>query len=241
MMLYPAIDLKGGRCVRLTQGDFDAVTVFNEDPVAQAQIFQTAGFQWIHIVDLEGSAQGKPTQAGVIRAILGASNIPVQVAGGIRTLENIAYWLDAGATRVLLGTAAVRNPELVKEAAREYPERIGVAIDSRDGKVAVQGWTEQTELGAVDLAMRMADAGIACLLCTDIGRDGLKRGVNLELSSAIANAADVPFIASGGVKGVEDIVALKALPGRPIHGVILGRALYDGDIDPRAALQAAAA
>lgn len=240
MILYPAIDLKDGRCVRLTEGRFDAETVFNEDPVAQAQLFQTAGFPWIHIVDLEGSAQGKPTQAGVIAAILRACSIPVQVAGGVRTLETIAYWLDAGATRVLLGTAAVRDPALVKEAAREYPERVGVALDSRGGKVAVQGWTEQTEMDVVEMARRFGDAGVACLLCTDIGRDGLKRGVNLELTGAIANAVDIPVIASGGVKGVEDIAALRALPGRPVHGCVLGRALYDGDIDPKAALRAAA-
>lgn len=239
MMLYPAIDLKDGRCVRLAEGRFDAETVFNEDPVAQAQLFQTAGFHWIHIVDLEGSAHGKPTQAGVIAAILGACSIPVQVAGGIRSLETIAYWLDAGATRVLLGTAAVRDPNLVKRAAREYRERIGVAIDSRGGKVAVQGWTEQTEIDVIDMARRFADAGIACLLCTDIDRDGLKLGVNLEMTSAIANAVDIPVIASGGVKGVADITALRALPGRAIQGCVLGRALYDGDIEAGAALRAA--
>ncbi len=240
MILYPAIDLKDGRCVRLTEGRFDAETVFNEDPVAQAQLFQTAGFRWIHIVDLEGSAQGKPTQAGVIGAILRACQIPVQVAGGVRSLETIAYWLNAGATRVLLGTAAVRDPALVRDAAREYPERIGVALDSRGGKVAVQGWTEQTEIDVVEMAQRFNDAGVACLLCTDIGRDGLKRGVNLELTGQIANAVDIPVIASGGVKGVEDIVALRALPGRPVHGCVLGRALYDGDIIAKDALKAAA-
>lgn len=240
MILYPAIDLKGGRCVRLTEGRFDLETVFNEDPVAQAQLFQTAGFRWIHIVDLEGSAQGKPTQAGVIAAILRACQIPVQIAGGIRNIESIAYWLDAGATRVLLGTAAVRDPALVREAAREYPERIGVALDSRGGKVAVQGWTEQTEIDVIEMAKRFNDAGVACLLCTDIGRDGLKRGVNLELTGQIANAVDIPVIASGGVKGVEDITALRALPGRAVHGCVLGRALYDGDIIPKDALKAAA-
>jgi phosphoribosylformimino-5-aminoimidazole carboxamide ribotide isomerase len=241
MILYPAIDLKGGRCVRLTEGRLDAETVFNEDPVAQAQLFQTAGFQWIHIVDLDGSAAGAPRNAGVISAILRSTNIPVQIGGGIRSIENISYWLDAGATRVILGTIAVRDPGLVRAAAREFPERIAVSIDSREGKVAVQGWTEQTEMDVRDMAVRMADSGVACLIATDIGRDGLKRGVNLSLSQTIANAVSIPFIASGGVKGVEDIVALKALPGRPVHGCILGRALYDGDIEPRAALAAAGA
>jgi len=240
MILYPAIDLKGGRCVRLTEGKFEAETVFNEDPVAQAQIFQTAGFRWLHIVDLDGSARGTPQNAGVIRAILSAANIPVQVGGGVRSIETISYWLDAGATRVVLGTAAVRDPALVREAAREFPERLAVSIDSRNGKVAVQGWTEQTEMDVLDMAVRMEDSGVACLIATDIGRDGLKTGVNLELSRAIANAVSIPFIASGGVKNVNDIAALKGLPGRPVHGVILGRALYDGDILPGAALKAAA-
>ena len=240
MILYPAIDLKGGRCVRLTEGRFDRETVFNEDPVSQAQIFQTSGFQWLHIVDLDGSATGKPAQAGVIRSILRVSSIPVQVAGGVRSIETISYWLDAGATRVMLGTAAVRDPNLVKEAAREFPERVGVALDSREGKIAVQGWTEQTDVDVIDMARRMEDIGAACLLCTDIGRDGLKRGVNLELTAAITKAVTIPVIASGGVKGIEDIAALRALPGRAVHGVIIGRALYDGDIEPRAALKAAA-
>jgi len=240
MILYPAIDLKDGRCVRLTEGRFDQQTVFNEDPIAQAEIFQTAGFQWLHIVDLDGSAQGKPAQAGIIAAILRACSIPVQVAGGVRSLENIAYWLDAGATRVLLGTAAARDPRLVKEAAREYPQRVGAALDSRAGKVAVQGWTEQTDIDVVELARRIADFEVACLLCTDIARDGLKSGVNLELTSAIANAVSVPVIASGGVKDVNDIASLRALPGKPVAGCVLGRALYDGDIDAQAALRNAA-
>jgi phosphoribosylformimino-5-aminoimidazole carboxamide ribotide isomerase len=240
MILYPAIDLKSGRCVRLTEGRLDAETVFNEDPVAQAQIFQTAGFQWIHIVDLDGSASGKPRNAGVIAAILRAANIPVQIGGGVRSIETISYWLDAGATRVILGTAAVRDPALVREAARQFPERLAVSIDSREGRVAVQAWTEQTDLPVIEMAVRMEDSGVACLIVTDIGRDGLKRGVNLELTGAVANAVSIPVIASGGVRDINDIAALKALPGRPPHGCILGRALYDGDIDAKAALKAAA-
>ena len=240
MILYPAIDLKSGRCVRLTEGRLDAETVFNEDPVAQAQIFQTAGFQWIHIVDLDGSASGRPENAGVIAAILRAANIPVQIGGGVRSIGTISYWLDAGATRVILGTAAVRDPALVRTAAREFPERVAVSIDCREGRVAVQAWTEQTNVSVIDMAARMQDAGIACLIVTDIGRDGLKRGVNLDLTAAVANAVSIPVVASGGVKDVTDIAALKSLPGRAVHGCILGRALYVGDIDTNAALRAAA-
>lgn len=239
MILYPAIDLKDGRCVRLERGEMERATIFNDDPAAQARLFQEQGFSWIHVVDLNGAFDGAPKNAGAIAAILGAARIPVQVGGGVRAMEAVDYWIDAGATRVVLGTAAVRNPELVKEAAKEFPERIAVAIDARDGKVAVQGWAEQTELTAVDLALRFQDAGVAAVIVTDIGRDGLKTGVNVALSGAVADATHLPVIASGGVKGVEDIVALRARAARPIHGVILGRALYDGDIDPAAAIKAA--
>jgi len=239
MILYPAIDLKDGRCVRLAEGRMDAVTIFNESPADQAALFQTAGFHWIHVVDLDGAMGGSPKNAGAVAQILQRAHIPVQIGGGVRSMESIAYWIDAGATRVILGTAAVRDPSLVREAAREYPERIAVGIDARGGKVAVSGWVEQTELDAADLARRYEDAGVAAIIVTDIGRDGLKTGVNLELTSAVANAVTIPVIASGGVKSVDDITKLRALPGRAIHGCILGRALYDGDIDPVAALAAA--
>jgi phosphoribosylformimino-5-aminoimidazole carboxamide ribotide isomerase len=239
MMLYPAIDLKGGRCVRLTEGKLDSETVFNEDPAAQALLFQRAGFSWLHVVDLDGSTSGKSEHAGTIAAILTAANIPVQIGGGVRTMEHITYWLDAGATRVILGTAAVRDPALVIEAAREHPERIAVALDSRDGKIAVSAWTEQTDVSVIEQAKLFEDAGIAALIVTDIGRDGLKTGVNVNFTGQVADAVTIPVIASGGVRSVADITALKARPGRAIHGAILGRALYDGDIDPAEALKAA--
>lgn len=239
MILYPAIDLKGGRAVRLTEGRLDSETVFNEDPAAQAAIFQRAGFTWLHVVDLDGSASGKPEHAGTIAAILAAANIPVQVGGGVRSMANILYWLNAGVTRVILGTAAVRNPALVRDAAREFPEQIAVALDSRDGKIAVSAWTEQTDVSVIEQAKQFEGAGVAALIVTDIGRDGLKTGVNVDFTGQVADAVSIPVIASGGVRSVDDIRKLRARAGRPIHGAILGRALYDGDIDPKAALEAA--
>lgn len=239
IQLYPAIDLKDGRCVRLAEGRMEDATVFNEDPAAQAAQFEASGFGWIHVVDLNGAFSGKPENAGAVAAILGAARIPVQIGGGVRTVENISYWINAGASRVILGTAAVRDPHLVREAARDYPRQIAVALDTRGGKVAVSGWAEQTEIDAIEMAKRFEDAGVAALIVTDISRDGLKTGVNVGFTGAMADAVNIPVIASGGVKAVSDIAALKAWPGRPIHGVILGRALYDGDIDPAAAIAAA--
>lgn len=238
MILYPAIDLKEGRCVRLAEGRMDQATTFNEDPAAQAAAFQNVGFEWLHVVDLDGAFAGEPKNAGAVASILSVASIPVQIGGGIRSMANIQYWLNAGATRVILGTAAVRDPELVKAAAREYPKQIAVGLDARDGKVALQGWDEQTELTAIDMAKRFADSGVAALIVTDISRDGLKTGVNVEFTGSIADAVDIPVIASGGLKSIDDIKALNARPGRAIHGAILGRALYDGDIDPQGALDA---
>ncbi len=239
MILYPAIDLKDGKCVRLAEGRMDEATIFNESPAEQAALFQSGGFHWLHVVDLDGATSGAPKNAGAVAQILATARIPVQIGGGVRTIESIDYWIDAGATRVILGTAAVRNPALVREAAREFPDRIAVGIDARGGMVAVEGWVEQTDISAADLARKFEDAGVAALIVTDIGRDGLKTGVNLALTQEVANAVTIPVIASGGVKSVDDISALRALPGRAIAGCILGRALYDGDIDPAAALKAA--
>jgi phosphoribosylformimino-5-aminoimidazole carboxamide ribotide isomerase len=240
MILYPAIDLKDGRCVRLAEGRMEDATIFNEDPANQAVLFQTAGFTWLHVIDLDGAFAGAPRNAGAVAKILAKASIPVQIGGGVRSLENISYWLNAGASRVILGTAAARDPALVIEAARDYPEQIAVALDTRDGKVAVQGWAEQTELDVTEMARRFEDAGVAALIVTDIARDGLKTGINVELTGRIADAVSMPVIASGGLKSADDIAALKAWPGRAIHGVILGRALYDGDISAQAALDAAA-
>jgi phosphoribosylformimino-5-aminoimidazole carboxamide ribotide isomerase len=242
MILFPAIDLKDGRCVRLLEGRMDAVTVFNEDPGSQADLFQTAGFSWLHVVDLDGAIAGEPRNAGAVARILARASIPVQVGGGVRSMGSVAYWIDAGASRVVLGTAAVHDPGFVREAAREYPERIAVGIDARGGKVAVAGWVEQTEIDAIELAHRVADVGVAAIIVTDIGRDGLKTGVNLDLIGAVADAVTIPVIASGGVASAADITALRARPGkRPIAGAIIGRALYDGSLSPAAALAAAEA
>lgn len=240
MILFPAIDLKDGQCVRLREGRMDRATVFNRDPGAQARAFEEQGFKWIHVVDLDGAFAGKTANAGAVARILSSVRIPVQIGGGVRNLESVAYWIDAGATRVILGTAAVRDPAFVREAAREYPERIAVGIDAREGRVAVAGWAEQTELDAVELAKKFEGAGIAALIVTDIGRDGLKKGVNVDFTGAMADAVSIPVIASGGVRDVNDIHALRERRGRAIHGAILGRALYDGDINPEAALAAAA-
>ncbi len=240
MILYPAIDLKDGQCVRLREGRMDRATIFNRDPGAQARIFQDQGFHWIHVVDLDGAFAGKTANAGAVARILSSVSIPVQVGGGVRNLESIAYWLDAGATRVILGTAAVRDPAFVREAARLYPERVAVGIDAREGRVAVSGWADQTDLDAIELAKKFEGAGIAALIVTDIGRDGLKKGVNVDFTGAMADSVTIPVIASGGVRDVNDIHALRERRGRAIAGAILGRALYDGDIDPAAALEAAA-
>ncbi len=239
MLIIPAIDLKDGRCVRLAEGRMEDATIFNEDPAAQATLFQTAGFEWLHVVDLDGAFAGEPKNAGAVMGILDRLHIPVQVGGGVRSIESVTFWLNAGASRVILGTAAVRDPALVRHAAREFPQQIAVALDTRAGKVAVAGWAEQTEVNAADMARRFEDAGVAALIVTDIARDGLKTGVNVTLTGQIADAVTIPVIASGGVKSVADIAALKARTGRAIHGCILGRALYDGDINPQSALAAA--
>jgi len=238
VILFPAIDLKDGRCVRLRQGDMQQVTVFNDDAAAQARAFQAAGFEWLHVVDLNGAFAGHSVNADAIRAIRNAINLPMQMGGGIRDLAGVEAWLSAGVTRVILGTAAVRNPNFVREAARLHPGRIAVGIDARDGFVAVEGWAEASTLSAIELGKRFEDAGVAAIIFTDIARDGMLKGVNVEATAALARAISIPVIASGGVSGVEDIAALAASTA-PIEGVVIGRALYDGRIDPSLALQAA--
>lgn len=238
MIIFPAIDLKDGRCVRLRQGDMGRATVFNDDPAAQALNFQGAGFEWLHLVDLNGAFEGRSANTPAIRAILSAIEIPIQLGGGLRDRAGIESWLELGITRVILGTVAVRNPELVREAARAHPEKIAVGIDARDGKVAVEGWAEASAMEANDLAKRFEDAGVAAIIFTDIQRDGMLQGVNAEATAALARAVSIPVIASGGVGGIADVEQLKR-SGAGIAGVVIGRALYDGRITPAEALAAA--
>ncbi len=236
MILFPAIDLKDGACVRLKRGEMDDATIFNTDPAAQARAFAAGGFEWLHCVDLNGAFEGRSANAPAIRAIRAAIELPIQLGGGIRDRAGIEGWLEAGITRVILGTAALRNPALVKEAARAHPGRIAVGIDAKAGKVAVEGWAETSELEAVELARRFEDAGVAALIFTDIARDGMLQGVNVEATAALANAVRIPVIASGGVAGIGDIEALLAANEPNIAGVVIGRALYDGRIDSGVAL-----
>ena len=229
MILYPAIDLKDGQCVRLLRGDMDAATVFGEDPAAQARAFAEAGCRWLHLVDLNGAFEGHPVNAAAVEAILAAVEVPVQLGGGIRDRATIDRWLDRGIARVILGTVAVRDPDLVRAAAAACPGRIAVGIDARGGRVAVQGWAEETETEAVDLARRFEDAGVAAIIYTDIDRDGAMGGPNVPATEALARAVSIPVIASGGVSSIEDLRALKALD--ILDGAISGRALYEGRID----------
>ncbi|MBM3597137.1 MAG: 1-(5-phosphoribosyl)-5-[(5-phosphoribosylamino)methylideneamino]imidazole-4-carboxamide isomerase [Alphaproteobacteria bacterium] len=241
MILYPAIDLKDGKCVRLLKGDMTKVTVFNADPADQARAFEAAGFAWLHVVDLDGAVQGKAVNDGAIRAIRAAIGLPVQIGGGVRDDAAIARWLEAGIARVVLGTAALKDPALVRRACRAYPGRIAIGIDARGGRVAVEGWAETSEVSAIDLARRLEDAGAAALIYTDIERDGALQGANVMATAALARAVRTPVIASGGVSSLGDLAALKAEAKSGIAGVIVGRALYDGRIQPRAALDLLAA
>lgn len=236
MILYPAIDLKGGQCVRLLHGDMDKATVFSDSPADQAARFADAGFAWLHVVDLDGAMEGRSVNAPAVTDILKRVSIPVQLGGGVRTIEAVERWLEAGVSRIILGTVAVTHPELVREAAARFPEQIAVGLDLRDGRVAVKGWVETSTVRGVDLARRFEDAGVAALIVTDIGRDGAMQGVNVEAVGAVADAVAIPTIASGGVSDLKDIEALKTRPGAPIAGAILGRALYVGAIEPQAAL-----
>jgi len=234
MILYPAIDLKDGQCVRLLRGDMDQATVFSADPPGQARAFAAAGCRWLHIVDLNGAFAGHPVNGGAVEAVLGAVGVPVQLGGGIRDRATVETWLDKGLARVILGTAALRDPALVRDAARAHPGRIAVGIDARDGRVAVAGWAETSETLATDLARSFEDAGVAAIIYTDIERDGAMQGPNVAATAALARAVSIPVIASGGVASMADLAALRDC-GAPLDGVISGRALYDGRIEPGAA------
>ncbi|MBN8925950.1 MAG: 1-(5-phosphoribosyl)-5-[(5-phosphoribosylamino)methylideneamino]imidazole-4-carboxamide isomerase [Rhodospirillales bacterium 69-11] len=239
LTLYPAIDLKDGACVRLKRGEMDQATVYSADPAGQARAWQDAGFRWLHVVDLNGAFAGRPVNAEAVRAILGAIALPVQLGGGIRDLAGIEAWLSAGIRRVILGSAAAKNPALVLEACRQFPGRIAVGIDARGGYVATEGWAETSDVAAADLALRFEDAGVSAIIYTDIGRDGMLAGLDLEGTVALADRLTTPVIASGGVGNLQDLLALRdAASGTRVEGVIVGRALYDGRIDPAAALRA---
>lgn len=241
MILYPAIDIKDGAVVRLLRGEMEAATVFGDDPTAQATRFVGQGFEWLHLVDLNGAVEGKPVNGAVVDAILKAVKLPVQLGGGIRSMAGIEAWLSKGVSRVVLGTIALKEPELVREACRAFPGRIAVGIDARDGFVAVAGWMEASTVKALDLALKFEDAGVAAIIYTDINRDGALGGVNLETTVDLAYALTTPLIASGGVASVADLEALKAHESAGIEGVIVGRALYDGRIDVPKALEILAA
>lgn len=236
MIIFPAIDLKGGQCVRLLKGDMQQATVFNDNPAAQARAFEAQGFRWLHVVDLDGAVAGKAGNAQAVESIIRAVGIPVQLGGGIRDAQSIERWLEGGVRRVILGTAAVKNPDLVREACHKFPGSIAVGIDARQGKVAVEGWAKTSEVSALDLALRFEDCGVAAIIYTDIERDGALAGVNVEATAALARRLETPVIASGGVASLDDIRALRRHEGDGIEGVICGRALYDGRIEPKAAL-----
>jgi phosphoribosylformimino-5-aminoimidazole carboxamide ribotide isomerase len=237
LTIYPAIDLKDGQCVRLRRGDMDQATVYADDPGAQAKLWQDSGFAWLHVVDLNGAFAGKPVNAAAVRSILASVTVPVQLGGGIRDLPGIAAWLEAGITRVILGSAAAKNPPFVLEACKAFPGRIAVGIDARDGFVATEGWAETSSLEAAELGLRFEDAGVSAIIYTDIGRDGMLSGLNLDQTVALSARLTTPVIASGGVGSPADMAALKqAAAGTRIEGVIVGRALYDGRVDPAEAL-----
>lgn len=237
MILYPAIDLKDGKAVRLFKGDMEKATVFNDDPAAQAMEFVEAGCEWLHLVDLNGAFAGEPVNAAPVEAILAATKVPAQLGGGIRDMATIEAWLSKGLARVILGTVAVENPALVREAARAFPGQVAVGIDARNGRVATKGWATETDVMVTDLARSFEDAGVAAIIYTDINRDGAMQGPNIAATAELANAVSIPVIASGGVSSLEDLVALKTC-GAPLNGAISGRALYDGALDLKEALEA---
>ncbi len=236
MILFPAIDLKDGQCVRLKLGEMDDATVFSDDPAAQAKAFEEQGFKYLHIVDLNGAFEGRPVNAEAVDAILDALSIPAQLGGGIRDLATIETWLEKGIARVILGTIAVRDPQLVREACRKFPSRIAVGIDAKGGKVAVEGWAETSELTAIELASRFEDAGVSAIIYTDIERDGVLKGLNLPATAELARATAISVIASGGLASIEDVEALLRPEYSMLEGAITGRALYDGRLDAKQAL-----
>jgi len=237
VILFPAIDLKEGQAVRLQQGDMARATVFHRDPAAQALAFEAQGFRYLHLVDLDGAFAGKPVNAAAVERILDAISIPLQLGGGVRDMATVEGWLGKGVTRVIIGTAAVRDPALVKEAARRFPGRIAVGLDARDGKVAVEGWAETSELTVLDIAKRFEDAGVAAIIYTDVARDGMLMGLNLDATIALADAVSIPVIASGGLASIDDITRMLEPHARKLEGAIAGRALYDGRLDAAAALK----
>jgi phosphoribosylformimino-5-aminoimidazole carboxamide ribotide isomerase len=237
VILFPAIDLKEGLAVRLEQGDMTRATIFHRDPAAQAQVFAAQGFEYLHVVDLDGAFAGKPINAAAVDRILETIGIPIQLGGGVRDMATVEGWLGKGVDRVIIGTAAVRDPALVKQAARKFPGRVAVGLDARDGRVAVQGWAETSQLTALEIARRFEDAGVAAIVYTDIARDGLLKGLNLEATIALAEAVSTPVIASGGLASIDDIKAMLSPRAKRLAGAIAGRALYDGRLDPAEALK----
>jgi phosphoribosylformimino-5-aminoimidazole carboxamide ribotide isomerase len=236
VILFPAIDLKEGVCVRLEQGDMARATVFNRDPAAQAHAFETQGFKHLHVVDLDGAFAGKPMNVTAVERILETVGQCVQLGGGIRDMKTVEGWLSKGVNRVIIGTAAVRDPAFVKEAAKKFPKRVAVGLDARDGKVAVEGWAEQSELTVLDIARRFEDAGVAAIIYTDVARDGMLKGINWESTIALANAISIPVIASGGLASIDDIKRMTQPDAGKLEGAIAGRALYDGRLDPAEAI-----
>jgi phosphoribosylformimino-5-aminoimidazole carboxamide ribotide isomerase len=237
MILFPAIDLKEGLAVRLEQGDPKRATVFHRDPAAQARAFEMEGFEYLHLVDLDGAFAGKPVNAAAVDRILESVSIPVQLGGGIRDTATVEAWLEKGVTRVIIGTAAVRDPPFVKQAARDYPGKVAVGLDARDGKVAVEGWAQTSELSALEIARRFEDVGVAAIIFTDVARDGMLKGLNLDATIALADAISIPVIASGGLASIADIKAMLEPRAHKLEGAIAGRALYDGRLNAAEALQ----
>jgi phosphoribosylformimino-5-aminoimidazole carboxamide ribotide isomerase len=237
VILFPAIDLKDGLCVRLEQGDMARATIFNRDPAAQAHAFELQGFEYLHVIDLDGAFAGKPVNASAVERILKTVSIPLQLGGGIRDTATVEAWLDKGVTRVIIGTAAVRDPPFVKQAARDYPGRVAVGLDARGGRVAVEGWAQTVDLSAIDLARRCEDLGVAAIIYTDVARDGMLTGLNLKATIALAEAVRIPVIASGGLASLADVKALLEPRAHKLAGAIAGRALYDGRLDAAAALK----